>query len=135
MAECGAQCALSIITVGFVWGATNPFLRRGATKQEDLERKKEDERLLEIVGRFLKSFLDWRFSVPFVINQSGSILFNALVVNFPVTIVVPCVNVIQLIATILVGRALGEKIDKSSARQTIGMLLASTAIIGMLCVD
>ncbi|CAI2303434.1 unnamed protein product [Caenorhabditis sp. 36 PRJEB53466] len=122
MSECGLQCAFSIILIGFVWGATNPMLRDASKKQEEGET---DGAPLEIISKFLKSFLNWRFSIPFALNQTGSILFNVLVVSFPVTVVVPCVNAIQFISTIFVGRLMGEKMEMSSAKQTIGMILAT----------
>ncbi|CCD66424.1 Transmembrane protein 234 homolog [Caenorhabditis elegans] len=127
MSECGVQCILSIIVVGFVWGATNPLLRAAS---KDLENKKNG-----IILGFLKSFLNWRFSIPFALNQSGSVMFNALVVNFPVTVVVPCVNAIQFIATITVGWLMGEKMQVSTRKQKIGMTISSLAIIGMLIID
>lgn len=110
-----------------MWGATNPLLRAAS---KDLENKKNG-----IILGFLKSFLNWRFSIPFALNQSGSVMFNALVVNFPVTVVVPCVNAIQFIATITVGWLMGEKMQVSTRKQKIGMTISSLAIIGMLIID
>lgn len=132
MSSCGVQCISSIILVGFLWGATNPLLRY-ASKHSEIEVDSDrNERFLKVVPKFFKSFLNWRFSIPFAINQSGSIMFNALIVQFPVTLVVPCVNAIQFIATVMVGQAMGERIEASSVNQKIGMILSMIAIIGML---
>ena len=60
------------------------------------------------------------------------IMFNALIVHFPVTVVVPCVNAIQFIATVVVGRMMGEHMQSSSMKQKVGMILAVSSIIGML---
>uniref|UniRef100_A0A1I7TK96 Transmembrane protein 234 homolog n=1 Tax=Caenorhabditis tropicalis TaxID=1561998 RepID=A0A1I7TK96_9PELO len=119
MSHCGANCILSITVVGFLWGATNPFLR-AASRCHSIEKGGEGENnLITILTNFFKSFLDWRFTVPFLLNQSGSILFNVLVISFPVTVVVPCVNAIQFVATFVVGRLIGEKLESSSITQKI----------------
>ncbi|UMM12702.1 hypothetical protein L5515_001346 [Caenorhabditis briggsae] len=103
MSECGVECIVSIIVVGFLWGATNPLLRYASRTQDSQMVPEENEGFAKIVGRFLRSFLNWKFSIPFAVNQLGSIMFNLLVINFPVTVVVPCVNAIQFIATFIVG--------------------------------
>ncbi|KAK6023997.1 hypothetical protein OSTOST_10201, partial [Ostertagia ostertagi] len=53
-------------------------------------------------------FLNWRFSVPFIVNQTASILFVMLVSRFPVSVVVPCVNALQFVFTAVTGHLIGE---------------------------
>lgn len=132
MSECGINCVSSIIAVGFMWGATNPFLRLASKQRDENIVANDNESLLELIHNFFKAFLIWRFSIPFALNQCGSIMFNALIVHFPVTVVVPCVNAIQFIATMAVGRIMGEHIHSSSMKRNVGMILAVTSIIGML---
>ncbi|PIC51326.1 hypothetical protein B9Z55_001881 [Caenorhabditis nigoni] len=135
MSECGVECIASIIVVGFLWGATNPLLRYASRKQDSQMAPEENEGFAKIVSRFLRSFLNWKFSIPFAANQLGSIMFNLLVINFPVTVVVPCVNAIQFIATFIVGIAMGEQMQQSTVKQKTGMVLAMIAILGMLVIE
>ncbi|CAR99673.1 Protein CBG26583 [Caenorhabditis briggsae] len=62
-------------------------------------------------------------------------MFNLLVINFPVTVVVPCVNAIQFIATFIVGISMGEQMQQSTVKQRTGMVLAMIAILGMLVIE
>ncbi|VDN32329.1 unnamed protein product [Cylicostephanus goldi] len=52
--------------------------------------------------------MNWRFSIPFLVNQSASILFVMLVSRYPVSIVVPCVNALQFVFTAVVGYLIGS---------------------------
>ena len=74
-----------IILTAFIWGGTNPFLRKGALGIETVEVDTDDsgeERELS-VKRWLKKvlaevrwcLLNWKLTLPFTINQSGSVLF------------------------------------------------------------
>lgn len=135
MAQCGLQCVMSIVVVGFVWGATNPFIRSASKAQSEKETNKNNGTLTKIILNFFVSFLDWKFSIPFALNQCGSVVFNALVVHFPVTAVVPCVNAIQFVSTFFVGHLMGETMESSSMKQKMGMVLSLTAIVGMLLIN
>lgn len=54
-----------LLLVGVIWGVTNPFLEEGVKgKQEDLSWKS-----------FLKTILNFRFILPFGVNQLGSLLY------------------------------------------------------------
>lgn len=135
MLQCGVQCIFSIAIVGFLWGATNPLIRSASKTQSRRESDNDNITIIPIILSFFKSFLDWKFSIPFALNQCGSILFNVLVVQFPVTAVVPCVNAIQFISTYVVGWIMGEEMKSVSAKQNLGLALSLTAIIGMLCIN
>ncbi|VDO39206.1 unnamed protein product [Haemonchus placei] len=80
---------MSMLAVGFLWGATNPLLRLGSKSPN-----------------FILFF--FTFSLPFIVNQTASILFVMLVSRFPVSIVVPCVNALQFVFTAVIGHLIGE---------------------------
>ncbi|EGT32607.1 hypothetical protein CAEBREN_25141 [Caenorhabditis brenneri] len=111
------------------------MIRSASKSQAEKEADKDNITVTKMVSSFFMSFLDWKFSIPFALNQCGSILFNVLVVQFPVTAVVPCVNAIQFIATYVVGRLMGEEMKSNSIKQKLGLALSLVAIIGMLCID
>ncbi|VDO83635.1 unnamed protein product [Heligmosomoides polygyrus] len=77
--------------------------------------------------------LNWRFSLPFILNQSASMLFVMLVSRFPVTVVVPCVNALQFVFTAGMGHLIGERII--SRRSCIGAVVVLTGVLIMMVSD
>ena len=74
-----------IVLTAFIWGGTNPFLRKGALGIErvDVDIDNFGEGRTLGVKRWLKKvlaevrwcLLNWKLTLPFAINQSGSVLF------------------------------------------------------------
>ncbi|NWV09724.1 TM234 protein, partial [Ptilonorhynchus violaceus] len=68
--------------------------------------------------------------VPFLINQSGSLLFYLALASTDLSLAVPLCNSLALIVTLVTGRILGE--DIGGKRAVAGMLLT---ILGIsLCI-
>lgn len=63
-----------LITVGVVWGVTNPFMEKGTQSSKDIEEKKNDFGWKS----FLKTITNFKFLVPFLLNQIGSLLYYFL---------------------------------------------------------
>ncbi|KAM9320112.1 transmembrane protein 234 [Gastrophryne carolinensis] len=107
-AELGALLLVSVL-----WGVTNPFLRRGA---EGLEKVKEDSsrvwRLLS-EARFL--ICNYRYIIPFLLNQSGSVVFYLTLASTELSLAVPVCNSLALVFTVLTGWILGEHIGGKRA--------------------
>jgi hypothetical protein len=64
-----------------------------------------------IIGRLetvIRVLLNWRFSVPFLINQSGSMAFNFLLGSAPMTLVAPITNSLTFVFTGITAKILGE---------------------------
>ncbi|CAD6196279.1 unnamed protein product [Caenorhabditis auriculariae] len=123
---CSLECIASVLVVGFLWGATNPLLRIASLENQDEGSKS----LSSPLKKFIYAFLNWRFSIPFLVNQLGSVLFHVLLVAFPVSVVVPCVNATQLVSAIFVGLILGEK-TKLSKINILGAFLMGVGMIGI----
>ncbi|VDM56756.1 unnamed protein product [Angiostrongylus costaricensis] len=92
------ECVLSILIVGFLWGATNPLLRLGSRSSPG----RKGELCLTAL------FLNWRFSVP--LKSSLFVMFIYLVSTFPVSVIVPCVNALQFVFTAIVGHLIGKRL-------------------------
>lgn len=60
-----------LVLVGTIWGVTNPFLERGVV------RKEEEQSDYSWRG-FLKTILNFKFVVPFGLNQMGSLFYYYL---------------------------------------------------------
>ncbi|NXS62439.1 TM234 protein, partial [Brachypteracias leptosomus] len=68
--------------------------------------------------------------VPFLLNQSGSLLFYLTLASTDLSLAVPLCNSLALIVTLVTGRILGE--DIGGKRAAAGMLLT---VLGVsLCV-
>ncbi|KAL6732880.1 hypothetical protein Aduo_003593 [Ancylostoma duodenale] len=119
--SCSWECILSMIGVGFLWGATNPLLRLGSKASVQETAATAIRPSHNIWRRLLSPFIDltallmnWRFSVPFIVNQSASVLFIMLISRYSVSVVVPCVNALQFVFTAIVGHLIGKPSFTSS---------------------
>lgn len=54
-------------------------------------------------------FYNWKYTVPFLINQSGSVLYYWTLSSATLSVAVPLTNALTLTITVLVGKLLGEK--------------------------
>ena len=73
--------SLSMILVGALWGCTNPLLRKGSVEVD------ENQRLSS-----LKALLNVKIWLPYLMNQSGSIVFYILLANTELSLAVPICN-------------------------------------------
>ncbi|NXT27323.1 TM234 protein, partial [Syrrhaptes paradoxus] len=64
--------------------------------------------------------------VPFLLNQSGSLLFYLTLASADLSLAVPLCNSLALIVTVVTGRMLGE--DIGGKRAVAGMLLAVVGV-------
>ena len=118
--------------VALVWGGTNPFLRRGGeAAAKDTGKAKGGNGVGATLNQFLRTLANWRFSVPFAINQLGSQLYNLLLGSTKLSMAVPIVNSMTLVVTGIVARLLGEK-EPVTAKSLLG---AALVLVGVsLCV-
>ena len=94
--------------VGLIWGTTNALMEKG-TKSSKNENSKNDENALKETGNM---FSNWRFLLPFAINQLGSVINNFVVAASDLSIAIPAVNCITFIITYISQKALkGESIS------------------------
>ena len=111
-------------TVAFLWGITNPFLRKGSLQANCSKYDSFSKKYLNC----LISFFNWRCFFPFVINQCGSVIYMMALGTLDLSIAVPVVNGLTLIITVVTGNMLHEKINA-------GLLLGSVMIMfGITCI-
>ncbi|XP_053563225.1 transmembrane protein 234 [Bombina bombina] len=116
-----------LLLVSLLWGATNPFLRKGA---EGLEVVREQRSLRQLL--FDAAFLisNYRYVIPFLLNQCGSLVFYFTLASAELSLAVPLCNSMALIFTLITGRIIGEDIGGKGA--FLGMFLTILGIT--LCV-
>ena len=112
-----------MLAVSMVWGCSNPFLKWGSKGVRKVHgRNLLHQVLLEI--RFLVT--NCGYTIPFVINQTGSLLYYLTVAKLDISLAVPIVNSLTVLFTTLVGALLGEGLR--SGRSYIGMVLVLAGV-------
>ncbi len=110
---------VSFIIVGCLWGCTNPFLKKGQEKVNESSATKEKD--CDVDEKIYKSSI-WKWKIwnmctssvgiPFLINQSGSLMFYILLSTEPLGTTVPVVNCLTFVFTALTSIIInGEKVD------------------------
>jgi drug/metabolite transporter (DMT)-like permease len=100
------QNILALVTVAFLWGGTNPLIKRYSTGVDQIKgHSGVHQWLLEI--KFLVT--RWRYIVSFLLNQSGSVLYVLTLQDTDLSLAVPLANGLSFVFTALVARLLGEQ--------------------------
>eukprot|EP00831_Metopus_contortus_P005035 TRINITY_DN1188_c0_g1_i9.p2 TRINITY_DN1188_c0_g1~~TRINITY_DN1188_c0_g1_i9.p2 ORF type:complete len:130 (+),score=4.14 TRINITY_DN1188_c0_g1_i9:230-619(+) len=115
------------LIVGLLWGLTNPFLEQGSkgTTNESEETKR---RCIAVRWGlfFWRLLINWRFLVPFLLNQVGSILFYYALGNYSIALVVPVSNCISFTITYIC-----ETIMKRTGIKFLDMAGIGIVILGI----
>ena len=124
----------ALILVGALWGCTNPLLRKGsseakssfghaettaAAESSDPSSRSSDSFARSFFISSLSKFLHFRVWLPYLLNQSGSLLFYYALSKSDLSLAVPICNALALIFSIFTSFALGERVDKP-ARAIVG---------------
>lgn len=114
--------ATCFVLVAMVWGCTNPLLRRGS---EVVDPGPASTGVMATLTQLVRTLANWRFTVPFVINQSGSLLYFWLLGSTEISMAVPIVNSLTFIFTALAARMMGEQ------QRLTPSVIVGTALIGI----
>ncbi|KAK3927808.1 Transmembrane protein 234-like protein [Frankliniella fusca] len=101
------ESLLWLTLVGCLWGGTNPFLRKGTVGMKVVEGSNMLVRLWNEVYSLLKN---WKYMVPFLLNQSGSIVYFVTLQNTEMSLAVPIANSLTFVFTAISGWFLSESI-------------------------
>lgn len=112
------------IVVALIWGFTNPFLKRGS---KDISRIETSNKLLKIWQQLKWLATNLPFVVPFLINQSGSILYYVTVARSDISLAVPVINSLTLLITTIIGILIGEKIQSPKCYLGMCMVVGGVA--------
>ncbi|XP_037916764.1 transmembrane protein 234 homolog [Hermetia illucens] len=117
---------LSLVVVAFLWGATNPFLRQGSA---GIERVHSDSKITGFILELKFLVTRWQYIVPFLLNQSGSLLYFFTLQKTALSVAVPIANSLSFVFTALVAQLLGER--AASKNVILGTILV--AVGSILC--
>ncbi|XP_041667915.1 transmembrane protein 234 [Cheilinus undulatus] len=118
---------LSLVLVSALWGCTNPLLKRGT---EGIEHVTESSRVSQLLAEVKFLFLNLKYLVPFLLNQSGSLVYYYTLSTTELSLAVPVSNSLTFLCTLLTGKLLGEEFGGKQA--VAGMFLTTAGIT--LCV-
>ncbi|MCJ8731023.1 hypothetical protein PDJAM_G00191300 [Pangasius djambal] len=118
---------LCLVLVAALWGATNPFLRKGT---EGIEHVRRGDKISQFLAEVKFLFLNLKYLVPFLLNQSGSVVFYLTLATTDLSLAVPTVNSLSLVFTMFAGKLLGEEFGGKNA--VLGMVLITAGVT--LCV-
>ncbi|KAK2825957.1 hypothetical protein Q5P01_020171 [Channa striata] len=114
---------LSLLLVSVLWGCTNPFLKRGS---EGIEHVTRANRVSQLLAEIKFIFFNVKYLVPFLLNQSGSVVYYYTLSSTELSLAVPVANSLTLLCTLLTGKILGEELGGKQA--VAGMFLTMAGI-------
>lgn len=117
---------ISMVMVAMFWGITNPLLRLGS---KGIEKVSSEQFMMKIVHKMIFLARNWKYTIPFLINQSASILYFWTLANIELSVVVPVVNSLTFIFTVVTGVMLKERLNRETL---FGSILITIGV--MLCI-
>jgi len=106
-----------------LWGSTNPLIRKGSKGIEDIHRA---GRIRQFLAEILFLASNWKYMIPFMLNQCGSVVYYLTLASVDLSVAVPITNSLTMIITTLTGKMLGE--GNINTGTFIGMLLVISGV-------
>ncbi|KPJ17476.1 Transmembrane protein 234-like, partial [Papilio machaon] len=100
-----------LVVTGVLWGCTNPFIRQGT---KGLRSVKAETWLGQAYAEIIFLLGNWRYVVPFLVNQCGSLVYLMAVQRAPLSLAVPASNSLAFAFTAVTGSMVGaeEPLDR-----------------------
>lgn len=109
-----ARFVLGFLLVGIAWGFTTPFMRRAAVKHDQATASRtsahfrhtsDDSWIRQKVGSLYTTIADLlsrpEYSIPLLLNLTGSVWFFLLVGQAELSLTVPITNSLAFLFTVL----------------------------------
>ncbi|XP_003403295.1 transmembrane protein 234 homolog [Bombus affinis] len=107
-----------LILVAFLWGVTNPFIKKGA---KGLENVKSSSKFCQFFKELAFLITNLKYIIPFIINQCGSVLYFLTLNKVDISLAIPVTNSLTFVITAITGWILGE--EKIHKNTYMGMIL------------
>ncbi len=119
----GATDAFWLTIVAILWGGTNPLIKKGG---QGIEQIKKSNAIQQTLAEFWFLVTNWRYLLPFLLNQSGSLLYYLTLSTADISLAVPITNCLTFIFTAVSGTLLGEQaLNKQSC---LGILFVASGV-------
>lgn len=112
------ESVIYLVIVAILWGATNPLMKKGARGVEDV---KASSLMKQFVKEIAFLVTNVKYIIPFLVNQSGSVLYFLTLQNADLSLAVPVTNSLTFVFTGIAGWLLGE--EKVNKNTYLGMML------------
>ncbi|CRK91910.1 CLUMA_CG005530, isoform A [Clunio marinus] len=109
---------VSLIITAILWGVTNVLIKNGS---KGINKVKSDSKINQILLEIKFLFLNWKYLLPFVINQIGSLLYVYALQKNNLSIAVIVTNSLTLLITSITSLIVEKKVI--SYRIFIGAML------------
>lgn len=76
-----------------------------------MEKVKHSSKIVQFLLEMKFLFLNWRYLLPFSVNQLGAVLYYLTISKADITLAVPITNSLTFLFTTLFGKLLGEPIS------------------------
>ncbi|XP_026494469.2 transmembrane protein 234 homolog [Vanessa tameamea] len=102
-----------LLLTGVLWGCTNPFIRLGTKGLRKVQAKSWTGQVYAELSFLLGN---WRYVMPWLVNQIGSLVYLIVVQRVPLSLAVPAANSLAFAFTALTGSIVGteEPLDQGS---------------------
>lgn len=104
---------VSFLAVGFLWGVTNPLIKRGS---EGIQTStiKTNNKFRQTLHEIKFLIFRWQYIVPFLLNQSGSILYVYTLQDSDISLAIPIAQACTFLFTALAAIALREQMPNKT---------------------
>ncbi|XP_055324136.1 transmembrane protein 234 homolog [Sitodiplosis mosellana] len=113
------------VAVGFLWGVTNPLIKRGSSGIHSTTEN-TNNRLYQALLELKFLVLRWQYILPFLLNQSGSLLYVYALQGSEISLAVPIAQSCTFLFTTLT--ALGLREQMPNKLSFFGIALISIGI-------
>ena len=119
------QHSFWLVAVALLWGTTNPLMKKGSAGVEKISYQ---NRLVQLVMEIKFLALRWQYLVPFLVNQTGSVLYYFTLSQADISLVVPITNSLTFLVTSLVSRSMGERINSNLTYVGMALVVGGVAL-------
>ncbi|XP_026467135.1 transmembrane protein 234 homolog [Ctenocephalides felis] len=95
-----------LFLVGFLWGATNPFIKKSSAVMNNISFDSVFKQIFVILKFYVTN---WKCTLPFFLNQFGALIYFVTLQDSDMSLAVPVTNALAFMFTTLVGNLLGEQ--------------------------
>ena len=113
-----------LLIVSILWGCTNPFMREGSKETTETTTNNDTNYLTKLVN-FIKN---WKFLLPFLLNQCGSILYMKSLGDYPISITVPISTALTSFFTTITAYFLGERMLNKQSLFALTLIIIGTIL-------
>lgn len=116
---------LPAIIVAFLWGVTNPVLKKST---KGIDRVEADNWWTKIVNEVTFLISNWKFILTILINQLGSLVYLYALSSADLSIISPLTNAMTFVITTITAKILGEEFQIKLTALGVFLVMAGVGL-------